>query len=166
MQGGRGPILSRHQLNRYRIEKVRCPVTVVLADGEMLAGEIFLNQTSRFRAEPQEPEEFLHEEEAWFALASPEGVTRLIAKGSVESVDVPLGGADATDAPPPHPVGVQLRLASGADLTGTVMIDTPPSRARLVDFLNSHRERFICLVRPDRMTLVNRHAIVHVRELS
>lgn len=141
-------------------------MTVVLADGETLEGEIFLNQASRFRAGPQEPLEFLHEEEAWFALSSPDGVTRLVAKDSVESVDAPLCNDGDADAPPPQPVGVELRLASGARLSGTVLIDTPPSRARLVDFLNSHRERFIPLVQPDRVTLVNRHAIVHVRELT
>ena len=38
--------------------------------------------------------------------------------------------------------------------------------ARLLDFLNSLPDRFVCVVQPDRLVLVNRQAIAHVHELN
>ena len=151
-------------MNSYRIEKVRCPVTVVFAGGGAVSGEIFLNPTSRFRAEPQEPAEFMNEDEEYFALASPEQPPLLVAKSNVESVEVPGEPYEGSDGVAPHAVDVELRLSSGAILAGAILIDTPPTRARLLDFLNSQRERFLRVDQPTRVILVNRRAVAHVHE--
>ena len=151
-------------MNSYRIEKVRCPVTVVFAGGGAVSGEIFLNPTSRFRAEPQAPAEFLNEEDEYFALASPEQPPLLVAKASVESIEIPGEPGTAMEGIAPNLLDVELRLSSGAILAGAIRIDTPPTRARLLDFLNSQRERFLRVDQPTRVILVNRRAIAHVHE--
>lgn len=150
----------------YRIEKVRCAVTVVLAGGESHEGEIFLNPTSRFRSQPQDPAEFLNEEDEYFALAMASGRAALVAKTRVESVEVPERRADGAADPPLQPVQVEFRLASGSVLAGAVLIDTPPSHARLLDFLNSRRDRFLRVSGTGRVTLVNRQAIAYAQELT
>lgn len=153
-------------MNSYRIEKVRCAVTVVLAGGERHEGEIFLNPTSRFRSEPQEPAEFLNEEDEYFALATANRGAVLVAKKSVESVEVTDSAAGGAADPPPQTMAVEFRLASGSVISGAVLIDTPPSHARLLDFLNSRRERFLRVSGAGRVTLVNRQAIARVQELT
>lgn len=138
---------------------------VVLSGGEVLDGEIFLNPTSRFRNAPQGTGEFLNDAEDYFALASGPDRAALVAKGSVVFVEAPADD-DAGAGAPPHPVPVEVTLTTGAKVAGHVAIETPPSRARLLDFLNSHHDRFLPLVAGDRMVLINRLAIVHVHELS
>lgn len=129
-----------------------------------MSGEIFLSPTSRFRAEPQEPAEFLNEDDEYFALASAEQPPLLVSKHSVESIEIPGEPEPSADGIAPHPVDVELRLSSGAILAGAVLIDRPPTRARLLDFLNSQRERFLRVDQPTRVILVNRRAIAHVHE--
>lgn len=152
-------------MNTYRIEKRRCPVTVVLAGGEVLDGEIFLNPTSRFRNEPQGAAEFLNDAEDYFALARGPELATLVAKGNVISLEASADYDAGLDAPP-HPVSVEVTLTTGARVTGRIAIETPPSRARLLDFLNSHHDRFLPVATGDRMVLINRLVIVHVHELS
>ena len=158
----------RCRLNSYRIEKIRCPVAVVMMGGEQVTGEIFLNPTSRFRSSPQEPGEFLNEDEPYFALAMDEGRTALVAKARVESVLVESEEhVLATIGPAlPQPVPVAVTVASGAVVRGTMSIDAPPSHARLLDFLNTTHERFIRVADAGRVILINRQAIGHVHEQS
>lgn len=160
---GDSPAVS--SVNTYRIEKIRLPVTVVLRSGSTLAGDIFLNPTSRFRSEQQEPGEFLNEGDDFFALADPEGSAALVAKTTVESLTTDHRPPPSRGVPP-HPVPVRILLRSGATVTGTVSVDAPPSRARLLDYLNSLHDRFICVTLPDQLVLVNRQAISHVHELT
>ena len=137
--------------------------------GERLAGEIFLNPTSRFRSAPQEPAEFLNEDEAFFALAMNDGHTALVAKARVESVTVESrsdAGDDAAISALPHPATVAITMASGDVVRGTMSIDAPPSHARLLDYLNTNHERFLRVADAGRVILVNRQAIGHVHEQS
>ncbi len=141
--------------------------------GDQLAGDIFLNPTSRFRSAPQEPAEFLNEDEAFFALAMEDGRTALVAKSEVESVQPAAGecapGGEPGDEPgagQPQPFAVEVTLRSGTVVSCTMSIDAPPSRARLLDYLNSNHERFICVTDAGRLILVNRQAISHVHEQS
>ena len=155
-----------HLVTDYRIEKVRCPVTVVLTDGECIAGDIFLNTTSRFRAAPQDPAEFLNQaDEGYFAVAAVDGRAMLVAKENVERVEAPGITTPAQD-PSLHAIGIALTVSTGAVFEGSVLLDTPEGRSRLLDYLNSHREQFLQVHQPDRVMLVNRRAITHVRELN
>lgn len=137
--------------------------------GEQLEGDIFLSPSSRFRSTPQGPAEFLNEAEELFPLALPDGGTSLVAKSRVESVvALPDDGVDTDhdEAVVPHPVSVELKLASGSIVRGTVSIDAPPNHARLLDFLNTTHERFLRVADAGRIILVNRQAIAHVHEQS
>lgn len=149
----------------YRIEKVRCPVTVVLTDGECIAGDIFLSTMSRFRAEPQGPAEFLNEPEAYFALAAVDGRSMLVAKENVERVET-LREADGPGESSRHGLTIGLTLVNGAVFEGDVFLDTPTGRSRLLDYLNAHRGQFFQMIQPDRLLFINRRAITHVCELN
>jgi len=149
----------------YRIEKVRCPVLVVLTDGESIAGDIFLSPTSRFRPEPQDPAEFMNEAEAYFALAADDGRAMLVAKENVERVEA-LAASDPAPDPARNPLRMEVTLVNGASHAGEAHLDTRSERSRLLDYLNSHREQFLQLIQPDRLMLINRRVITHVSELT
>lgn len=139
-------------------------MSVALSGGEIIAGDIFLGTVSRFRPEPQDPAEFLNEDDAYFALAAEDGRAMLIAKENVECVAAPHPGPVHAGSPS-DAIGVELALLGGATATGAVVLDTPSGRSRLLDYLNTHRERFLPIHQPERLLLVNRRVIVRVHEL-
>lgn len=152
-------------MTSYRIEKLRCPVTVMFAGGEVVEGDLFLSPVSRSGPGPQAPWDFFNEPDPYFALDPADGRTILAAKEHVVWVELSQPAAIA-DAGAGHPVSVEVTLSAGPPVSGTLMVGAPTSHARVLDFLNANRERFLCVVNPDRVILVNSGAIVHVHELS
>lgn len=136
--------------------------------GEQLAGEVFLNPASRFRSAPQGPDEFINEDDPFFAVALAGGDIVLVARARVESMsaDRDLLAEEGELPVLPQPVRVAITTASGAVVHGTIAIDAPPSHARLLDFLNTNHERFLRVADAGRVILVNRQAIGHVHEQS
>lgn len=132
----------------------------------MIVGDIFLSTVSRFRQAPQDPIEFLNDGDGYFALASDDGRAMLVAKENVDRVEALLPDDASRAAAAGHALRIQLVLLDGTAVTGAVVLDTPSGRSRLLDYLNSHRERFLPMHQEDRLLLVNRRAIVRVHELS
>jgi hypothetical protein len=153
-------------VSEYRIEKVRRPVTLLLADGSELRGDIFVHPVSRFSAEPQGADDFLNEDEAYFALALDHGAPVLVAKDNV--IRAEASSAAVSDDLEMTRVGldVEVTLVGGHRCVGCVFPDTRADRARLIDFLNGFSQRFLALFEGGRVTLVNRQAVAHVREVN
>jgi hypothetical protein len=149
----------------YRIEKVRCPVIIVLTDGRRIDGDIFLNPVSRFRPDPQDPVEFLNEADAYFALVPAGEPTVLVAKENATYVEAPLEFCDTSRDDAALGVRVEVTVIGHGGRTGYIFPETPAGRGRLLDYLNSYRTRFLPLFEQERLTLVNRYAIAFVREL-
>jgi hypothetical protein len=152
-------------LTDYKIEKVRCPVVLMLNDGEQLRGDIFVRPLSRFRTDPQSAAEFLNEDDAYFALVSANGIGLMVAKDSVVRVETELPAGDDSVDVPRLGLNVEITLTGGGSCRGTVFLDTPAERARLLDYLNSYEARFLVVFDTTKATLVNRRAVAHVREL-
>jgi hypothetical protein len=136
----------------------------VLADGRELRGDIFVHPTSRFRAEQQTAGDFLNEEDSYFAFAMESAAPILIAKENVLHIDAELPASEDMLDVPRAGLNVEVTLTSGAKCVGSVFPDTRADRARLIDYLNSYGPRFLALFGAGRVTLVNRRAVVHVRE--
>ena len=150
----------------YKIEKYRCPATIILTDGRTLTGEIFLHAVSRFRLAPQDPAEFFNDADPYFVLAPTYDERILVAKAAVAVAETPLPSSEPDD----HLVGAQVGLGVEVDVIGAVTVagwvfpGTTPGRARLLDYLNSYTNRFLILYDSEKTTLVNRNAVAHVRE--
>jgi hypothetical protein len=151
----------------YKIEKIRCPVTVTLTDGTQLRGDIFVRPVSRFHPGPQDAGEFLNEADAYFALAASGEPPMLVSKENVLRAEAPLPDVDDEGVDEVRlGLNIQITLVGGQICRGTVFIETPVERARLIDFLNGHPTRFLTLFDPQKMTLVNRRVVAHVREAN
>jgi hypothetical protein len=148
--------------NEYRIEKVRHSVSLALAGGTTLVGDIFLQPTTRYRAGPQHPAELFNEPEPFIPLAGTGGSV-LVAKEQIIRVefeapraDTPIeGGATAS---------IDVTCTDGGVYGGTVRLDVRADRSRLLDFLNGVHELFLMLESPNGICLVNRRHIVYVRQ--
>ena len=150
----------------YKIEKYRCPATIILSDGRRLTGEIFLHAVSRFRLAPQDPAEFFNDSDPYFVLAPTYDERILVAKAAVAVAETPLPSSEPDDHLDSVHVGlgVEVDVVGGATCAGWLFPDKTPGRTRLLDYLNSYKTQFLVLYDSEKTTLVNRHAVAHARE--
>jgi hypothetical protein len=153
----------------YRIEKSRLSVVVVTAGGERMAGELFVQPFSRYRMGPEQAPDIMNAAEPFFPFATADGDTVLIAKDQVREVEIPSHEGDEAD--PESETGarsalIEVTLADGAAVSGSVYLQAPTDRPRLLDFLNRLDTRFVTLHAPGGARLVNRKLIERVRPLD
>lgn len=147
----------------YRVEKLRRRLTIVLTDGERLEGDVFLRPLSRYRARPEEPADLLNDAEPFFAFDR-DGEAMLVAKANVARVETTVDGDDAFDVVSVG-VPVEVTLADGAVCSGSIFVESPSDRPRLLDFLNTFRGHFLPVIDAQQVQLVNTKTIAHVREV-
>jgi len=149
-----------------RVAKVGVPVTVLLAGGTVLEGEVHV-----FPGVGEGRErviDLLNAPEPFLPLTSKSGAS-LLGKSQVVTVtvgerfDARLGGAAAPTAPE---VDVEINLAAVPDrralVRGQLRLDMPPDQLRLLDYLNGARAFFPMAV-PEGAVIVSRSFVVGVR---
>jgi len=153
----------------YRIEKSRLGVVLTTTGGERMSGELFVQPFSRYRSGPEQAPDIMNGSEPFFPFAVDDGETVLIAKDHVREMEFaeahepggePDGVAGARQAM------IEVTLAEGAVVSGTVYLQVPFDRPRLLDFLNRYDHRFITLYSPGGARLINRRLIERVRPLD
>ena len=88
-------------INRYRIEKLRRAVSVVLIDGRRLDGDVFLWDRTKLPSHPEEPIDLLNDDEPFFPFFRDEQDVLHVAAGDVNAGLHPRHDADAdVDAGP------------------------------------------------------------------
>jgi hypothetical protein len=156
--------------NDYRIEKARCQVAVTTLDGERLVGDVFLQQYAHRRLGPEAPADLLNDDDPFFPLALAEGGTVLLAKERVREVEVPDDQVAGVDDPYAEAgvrhAGVELTLLGNVTRAGSIRVEMPFERPRLLDFFNRFGERFLTLYADDGVRLINRRCIERVRPLE
>jgi hypothetical protein len=151
-------------MSDYRIEKLRRELRLRLTDGSRLEGEIFLRPVSRYRSRPEEPGDMLNDAEPFFALVR-HGEALLVAKAHVATAETSVAQDDALEIGALG-ISVEVTLRDGTVCEGSIFIESPHDRPRLLDFLNAYHERFVPLIAPSQVLLVNTQQIAHVREVA
>lgn len=156
--------------NDYRIAKERYQVVVTTLEGEELVGDMFVQPYSPRHTGPEAPGDVLNDGDPFFPLALEDGDTLLLAKTGVRDVVVPHDG-DAVAEEDYAVVGmrmalVELTLTGGGTCTGSLRLEMPDERPRLLDFLNRFHERFLPLHTEAGMRLVSWRCIERVRPLD
>ena len=157
------------RVSSYWVEKARTPVTLVMRDGRVISGDIFLNPISRHRIAPQQPAEFLNQPEPFFILAPTWDERVLIAKAAIALVEAPLPSSDDDDALDHARVGVGVEfelVGSSMVAVGWLFYRAKAGKGRVQDYLNDLSDQFIVLFDAEKTTLVNRHAVASVRETT
>jgi hypothetical protein len=151
-------------MSEYRIEKLRRGLKLVLADGSRLEGDVFLRSVSRHRSRAEDPGDLLNESDPFFALER-KGEMLLVAKSNVTRAETELEEDDALDTGALG-VTVEVQLRDGTVCGGSIFLESRSDRPRLMDFLNAYRERFLPVVSPGQVLLINTQFIAHVREVA
>jgi hypothetical protein len=153
-------------MSDYRIEKVRRPVEVTLANGQRLDGDVFVQSATRFRTGPEEPLDLLNDDEPFLPLVLPSGGGYLVHKAQIAVVGTSLPqGDDALDR---GVVGmkVELTLIDGSSHAGSIFPELRADRQRLIDALNDLSVSFVALFTAEQLRLVNRRHIAYVRPVN
>lgn len=143
----------------YRIPKRAVPVRLLLDDGRRLEGGLFVaageggDYESVYRR--------LNDPEEDFVPLAVGDDRFLLQKAGIVTAE-PL---DPVEPPPSLGVPVvtaRLALMGGIALLGRLIVEMPPERARVLDYLNAG-PRFLPLWSDSGVVLVQRRAIVSVR---
>jgi hypothetical protein len=152
---------------QYRIEKDRLAITIKLEGGECIEGFIFVQPSVYRHLGREEPIDLFNGSEPFFPLVRGDGTTLLVAKDRViEAWPIVPSDDDDVRLASAHAAELEITLRDGAVRHGTVPLELPSDRPRLLDFLNSHHERFLALHAADAIRLINIHAIKCVRPLD
>lgn len=151
----------------YRLEKNRRRIVVKMHSGEVLTGDMFLQPYGRYGGGAERPMDILNAAERFFPLNCDNGEIVLVAKDQVVSVAFdPVAGEDDPWTEITRQVALELRLIHGDTFSGTALLEVPEDHARVLDFLNRWKPRFLPLRTADGQLLVNRSMIERVRSLD
>ena len=155
--------------NLYRIETTRKAVILTMLGGEEVRGNVFIHFSSYRPFELEDVSELFNSESPFFPIELDNDEVILVAKERVAEI-----AADRSDAPsdlaprdPPSPTALlQVLLVGGEVRLGSIRLDAPPDRARVLDYLNALRSRFLTLYTSNEARLINRSLIDRVRPLD
>ncbi len=151
-------------MSEFRIEKLRRRVAIDLVGGARLDGDVFLQQSARYRSGPQSPAELFNEPDPFVPIATSDADFVLVAKAQVLRVQFAPDAAD-TDDREVEGVAVEIVLADGSFANGELRLEMRAERPRLLDFLNADdRESFLTLRSAADVLLINRRQIAQVRQ--
>jgi len=153
-------------MSDYRIEKVRRPVEITLANGHRLDGDVFVQTSARFRAGPEEPLDLLNDDEPFLPLVLTSGEAYLIHKTQIAVVGTALPEGDDPIDRAVVGMRVELTLIDGSAHVGSIFPEVRVDRQRLIDALNDLALSFIALFTTEQLHLVNRRHIAFVRQVN
>lgn len=153
-------------INRYRVEKLRRAVSVVLVDGRRLDGDVFLWERTRVSADPEEPIDLLNDHDDFFPFFLNEREVVLIAKEHVTRAETAAPEMEQLGDLPDGRMGVELTLVDGTAISGFVPLEKRGEHTRLLDYLNNYHKRFLPVFWGDQVCLVNRSLIASVSQLT
>jgi hypothetical protein len=155
--------------NLYRIETTRKAVILTMLGGEEVRGNVFIHFSSYRPFELEDVSELFNSESPFFPLELDNDEVILVAKERVAELAADRSEAPS-DLPPPDPPSptalLQVLLVGGEVRLGSIRLDAPPDRARVLDYLNALRSRFLTLYTSNEARLINRSLIDRVRPLD
>ena len=158
--------------NLYRIETTRKAVILTMLTGEELKGNVFIHLSSYRPFELEDVSELFNADTPFFPLELDNREVILVAKERVAEIAANRGDSadNASDQNPsegPIPTALlQIILVGGEVRLGSIRLEMRPDRARVLDYLNALKSRFLTLYTSNEARLINRSLIDRVRPLD
>ena len=159
--------------NLYRIETTRKAVILTMLTGEELRGNVFIHLSSYRPFELEDVSELFNADSPFFPLELDNAEVILVAKERVAEVAANRGDAasdqtsDQNPSEGPIPTALlQIILVGGEVRLGSIRLEMRPDRARVLDYLNALKSRFLTLYTSNEARLINRSLIDRVRPLD
>ncbi len=152
-------------MSELRVPTLALAAEVLCSDGRNLVGRVFVPATSSRHDGPMRAEEWLNDPSAFFFFlpdSSQEGMVlnkrEILAISVAADVDTSSGTEGSS---PERRVALELE---DRRIEGTLLIDMPEGRQRVLDYLN-RPETFLTLRDGDRHHLVQKERIARVIEI-
>ena len=156
-------------VNLYRIETTQKAVILIMLGGEELRGKVFIHSSAYRPFELEDVSELFNSGSPFLPLELETGEVILVSKERVAEIAADRSDDDA-DQPPrgtPAPTALlQVVLVGGEVRLGSIRLEAPPDRARVLDYLNALTARFLTLHTSNEARLINRSLIDRVRPLD
>ncbi len=154
--------------NLYRVETAQKAVILTMLGGEELRGKVFIHPSSYRPFELEDVSELLNSGTPFFPLELETGEVVIVSKQRVAEAAANRGD-DASESPrgAPSPTALlQIVLVGGEVRLGSIRLEAPPHRARVLDYLNALTSRFLTLYTSNEARLINSSLIDRVRPLD
>ena len=126
----------------YRVDKTELPVVLFQADGSVMKGVVFLSASAYSYLGQQTLLDLMKEKETFFPFRREDGAFSVTNKCTITHVRYkPISATDGY-RPLGTPEKVVITFVGGEQLQGTIIIDLPEGRKRLIDFINSAKGFF------------------------
>jgi hypothetical protein len=160
------PLWSPAGVPELRVPTVALTAEILFADGRDLLGRIFVPATASRHSGAMRPEEWMNEPPEFFPfLPDSAGSSIIVNKNEILILSVP-SSVDA-DRTLEETESLERRVAiecGGHRLTGTLVIDMPQYKSRVLDYLN-RAGWFLTLRDGERHHLIQKRRITRVEEL-
>lgn len=121
----------------YRVDKTEQPIVLFQADGSVMKGVVFLSTSAYTHLGRQTLLDLLQEKERFFPFRSENGAFSITNKSTITHVRYDPPPKEAVVCPLGSPEKVVITFVGGEQLQGTIIIDLPEGRKRLIDFINA-----------------------------
>lgn len=153
-------------MRELAVERRTVEVDIRFPGQEVVSGHLFLALMAKGHAGPETVLDQMNEPEPFFVLkVEGQPPVRMINKERVVEVEV-RGAGDDGEGEPPSTLAKEeemtLTFQDGLSLSGRARVELPPTKSRLIDFLNNS-ERFFELRDGSDVHIVNRKHISHVK---
>lgn len=160
--------MTSQRLSDLSLPRTTLSATLVLVDGESRDGLIFLIPRTSHHFGGETPLEMLHRPEPVFPFKTDDGKVLLIVKAQTIRLSTDEGDrlSDAQRPSVGRTVRLEVALDDGFSISGTVTMEVPEARSRLLDYLNDLPDPFFTVVDGGTMHFVNRDHVLYVRPLE
>lgn len=160
-------------MSDYKVPKRQVDATARLLGGLERRWQIFLSEVAETRAGPERATDLFNRKTRFLPVKDHEDGHVVVSCANVLSVSVPADaeftsdalGAEDLAAEMSVTTSVDVTLADGSTVSGTLVYLQPEGRRRLQDFLNE-APTFISVRDGDTAHLVNTQQVVQVRTVS
>ena len=146
----------------YRVEKSELEVIIFQADGSVMKGVVFLSAVAYSHVGQQTLLDLMMEDGDFFPFRSESGEFCVANKNTITHIRYEPPEKVYDHCPLGNKVDVEIRFVGGEQLSGTVLIEMPEGKTRLLDFINAKRG-FFQLQNQDAHYLVN---VAQIRDIS
>ena len=126
----------------YRVDKTELPVVLFQADGSVMKGVVFLNASAYNHLGRQTLLDLMKEKETFFPFRREDGAFSITNKRTITHVRYKPASSEKDYRPPDSAEDVVITFVGGEQLQGTITIDLPEGRKRLIDFINAAKGFF------------------------